>query len=59
MLHPRSTDLARSWPYLAALFIVALAAFWPSYLARPPGSSSGYTHLHALTAALWMLVLIA
>ena len=46
-------------PYLAALFLVALLAFWPTYLSLSPSASSAYTHLHAMTAALWMLILVA
>jgi len=54
----RMLDLARSWKYFAAFFALALVAFWPSYLSRP-GTVSPYTHLHAATAALWMLLLVA
>ena len=45
-------------PYLAGLFVVALLAFWPTYLSLSSSASSAYTHLHAMTAALWMLVLV-
>jgi hypothetical protein len=55
---PRPVDMARSAPFLAGLFVLALVAFWPTYLSSPGDSSSGYTHLHAVTAALWMIVLI-
>ncbi|MGH8572078.1 MAG: hypothetical protein ACREX8_05825 [Gammaproteobacteria bacterium] len=51
-------DLTRSWKYFAAFFALALVAFWPTYLSRP-GASNSYTHLHAATAALWMLLLVA
>ena len=51
-------DLARSGPYFAGLLTVALIAFWPSYLSKL-GSSTVYTHLHALTATSWILMLIA
>src|SRR5687768_14598964 len=54
----RMLDLTRSWKYFAAFFALALVAFWPTYLSRP-GESSPYTHLHAATAALWMLLLVA
>src|SRR6476659_1019716 len=47
-----------SAPYFAGLFIVAVVAFWPTYLSRV-ARASGYTHLHALTAASWMLLLVA
>src|SRR5688572_21120368 len=46
-------------PALVGLLAVALVAFWPSYLALPASASSLYTHAHAATATLWMLVLIA
>jgi hypothetical protein len=47
-----------SAPYFAVLFLVAIVAFWPTYLSRV-ASASGYTHLHALTASAWMLLLVA
>lgn len=51
-------DLARSGAWFAGLLLLALVAFWPTYFSRL-GSSSGYTHLHAATATLWMIFLIA
>jgi hypothetical protein len=51
-------DLTRSWKYFAAFFAIALVAFWPTYLSQP-AASSPYTHLHAATAALWMMLLVA
>lgn len=54
----RSIDLARSGPYFAAMLLVALVAFWPSYLSKL-GANSAYTHLHALLATAWILMLIA
>ena len=45
-------------PYFAGLFLVALVAFWPTYLSRI-ARASGYTHLHAVTASSWMLLLVA
>ncbi len=56
---PRSLNFSRSGPYFASLFLVALVAFWPTYLSQSPSVSSAYTHLHALTATLWMLLLVA
>lgn len=52
------TNLAHSGPWFAAFFAIALVAFWPTYLSRMP-SLNAYTHAHALTAALWMLLLVA
>lgn len=54
----RMLDLARSWKYFAAFFALALIAFWPTYLSQPRASSF-YTHLHAATAAAWMMLLVA
>lgn len=54
----RPVTFTRSAPYFAALLVIALVAFWPTYLSRVSGAS-GYTHLHALTAATWMLMLVA
>jgi len=47
-----------SAPYFAGLFLVAVVAFWPTYLSRV-ARASGYTHLHAVTASSWLLLLIA
>ncbi|MSO21578.1 MAG: hypothetical protein EXQ56_14220 [Acidobacteria bacterium] len=55
----RLLDFAQSGPYFAALLLVALVAFWPSYLSLGFGASSAYIHLHATTATLWILMLIA
>jgi hypothetical protein len=43
----------------AGLFLLALIAFWPGYLAMPKTELSGWLHLHAVAAALWMFMLIA
>ncbi len=40
------------------MLLVALVAFWPSYLSQL-GANSAYTHLHAILATLWILLLIA
>jgi hypothetical protein len=57
---PRSLNFSRSGPYFAVLFLVALIAFWPTYLSSQAFSASSvYIHLHATTAALWMLMLVA
>lgn len=55
---PRAATYANAGPWLAALSVVALVAFWPTYLSQAPSASSAYTHAHAATAALWMLILI-
>lgn len=52
-------DPAIAWSWLAALLVVAALAFWPSYLAPGLSSSSRYIHIHAVTATIWMLMLIA
>jgi len=54
----RMLDLARSWKYFAGFLLLALLAFWPTYLSQPRASSP-YTHFHAATAAAWMLLLVA
>jgi hypothetical protein len=51
-------DLTKSWKYFAAYFALALVAFWPSYISRP-AAYAPYTHLHAATASIWMILLIA
>jgi hypothetical protein len=52
------SPLAASGPWFAAFLVVALVAFWPTYLSRV-STLDAYTHAHALTAALWMLMLAA
>jgi hypothetical protein len=53
----RPVDLTRSGPWFGGMLVVALVAFWPSYLSRL-GASTAYTHLHALMATTWILMLI-
>jgi hypothetical protein len=50
-------DLYQHRSVLSALFLLALIAFWPSYLSTP-STATGYTHFHAVTAATWMLMLV-
>lgn len=54
----RPIDLSASAGYFLGLLLLAVVAFWPTYLSQL-ASSSGYTHLHAATATLWLLFLIA
>jgi hypothetical protein len=54
----RRFDLADSGPLFFGFLVLAAVAFWPSYLSRM-GASSAYTHLHAFTATLWILLLVA
>lgn len=54
----RPVDLARSGPWFAGMLLLALVAFWPTYLSRL-GVSSGYTHVHAILATMWLSMLIA
>src|SRR5690349_11567070 len=53
----RMLDLARSWPWFAGFFALALLAFWPTYLSQV-GAANFYIHLHAASAAGWMLLLV-
>lgn len=53
----RTLDLSRTGPWFAAFLVLALVAFWPTYLSRL-GTSSAYTHLHGVTAAVWMAFLV-
>ena len=53
----RMLDLTRSWKFFAAFFALALLAFWPTYLSQVRASGS-HTHLHAASAAAWMLLLV-
>lgn len=54
----RTVDIAGIWPLFAALTIIALGAFWPTYLGAGLLSQAGYTHFHAITALVWMGMLI-
>ena len=54
----RPLNFLRSGPYFAAMFLIALVAFWPSYLSQI-FSASTYIHVHAFLAASWMLMLVA
>jgi hypothetical protein len=53
----RMLDLSRSWKFFAGFLALAAIAFWPTYLSKPT-QSNGYTHAHAATATLWMVLLI-
>jgi hypothetical protein len=53
----RPVTFTNTAPYFIALFLLALVAFWPSYLSTP-STVTGYTHFHAVTAATWMLLLV-
>lgn len=54
---PRQLLLAA--PGYALLLLLAVVAFWPGYVAVPKGTLGGWVHFHAITATLWMLLLIA
>lgn len=44
----------------AAVFALALVAFWPSYLSRLPGGGFPlHVHVHAVVMTLWFALLIA
>jgi hypothetical protein len=38
--------------------VLAVIAFWPGYLAAPTSSLNGWTHFHAATGTLWLVLLI-
>src|SRR5215212_6709296 len=54
----RPLNFSRSGPYFAALFVLALIAYWNSYLSQIL-SASNYKHFHASLAAFWILMLVA
>ncbi len=41
-----------------ALLAACVAAFWPRYLSRAPGTIDAYTHVHALAMLAWVLLLV-
>ncbi len=51
-------DVSRLWPLFVVLLVVAFLAFWPSYFGAGILSASGYIHFHAITATIWMALLI-
>ncbi len=55
----RALDYTQSARWFAALLALAALAFWPSYLSPVSAKTSFYTHMHALTATVWMLLLVA
>ena len=54
----RPVTFTGSAPYFTGLFLLALLAFWPSYLSAP-ARATAFTHPHPALAATWMLMLIA
>lgn len=56
----RGLDL-QTWtpPAVGTLLLLAVLAFWPTYLAAPARLGTPYTHLHASTATLWFVLLLA
>ena len=45
--------------YFSALLLLALVAFWPSYIVPPRHEADWHVHLHGVAMFLWMLLLIA
>jgi hypothetical protein len=41
-----------------ALLAACVAAFWPRYLSKAPGTIDAYTHVHALAMLSWVLLLV-
>lgn len=54
----RPIEIARIWPYFVILLVIAVLAFWPSYFGAGLLSQVGYTHFHAISATVWMAMLI-
>jgi hypothetical protein len=56
----RLDDLHIRWAsaFYAALLGLSVVAFWPGYLAAPMSSLGGWTHFHAATGTLWLILLI-
>ena len=55
----KTYDPSVAWAWFAALLLIAIVAFWPTYFAPGLRSSGPYIHIHAVTATVWMLMLIA
>ena len=51
--------LSKSAPLAySALLVLSAVAFWPKYLSRLTGNIDPYTHVHAVLASMWCLLLI-
>ena len=48
-----------SAPFFAAMLLIAIPAFWPSYLHVDKAEADYHVHLHGLSLFLWALMLIA
>jgi len=58
----KTVAFEKSGYYFIALFVLALAGFWPSYFAKFFDGTADFTfyfHFHAFFATLWILMLIA
>lgn len=44
---------------IVLLGLLLVPAFWPLYLGQPWARINGYTHLHALSGLLWLLLALA
>ena len=49
----------RSAPFFAALVLLAIPAFWPTYLALRPYEADWHVHVHGIALFLWSVMLIA
>ncbi|MEO8753276.1 MAG: hypothetical protein ABI624_11430 [Casimicrobiaceae bacterium] len=58
-MHLTNPQMRWGAPFYALLMVLALLAFWPGYLAMPRLQLNGWTHFHAASGTLWMLMLIA
>lgn len=61
LLNQRLT-FERSGYFFIGLFLIAILGFWPSYFAKffnGTADFNAYFHFHALTATLWIAMLIA
>jgi hypothetical protein len=54
------TTMPMKWAGItyAALLLLTLIAFWPSYISVPMKEYGMWFHLHAVAATLWLLILI-
>lgn len=51
--------LYKSGYYFIILFVLAIIGFWESYFSKLFTGIDGYSHFHAITMILWILMLIA
>jgi hypothetical protein len=56
-VHKSTVLYKNAWLYFLLVFVITLAAFFPSYLQRLSHTDSAH-HFHGITATLWLVMLV-